>query len=66
MLKNFRGLRKFYDNRSYSTKRLLTTKLTKDTKVSDIDISRPLNFVLFVLLSLIICAARANFSVHRS
>jgi len=26
----------------------LTTKITKDTKVSDIDISKLLNFVLFV------------------
>jgi len=31
-----------------STKAFLTTKLTKDTKVSDLDISKLLNFVLFV------------------
>ena len=54
MLKSFRGLRKSYDNRSHSPKRFLTTKHTKDTKVSDIDISKLLNFVLFVTF-VVIC-----------
>ena len=40
--------------------KILTTKLTKDTKVR---ISKFLNFVLFVLLSLKVFAARANFPV---
>jgi len=33
---------------NHSTEQILTTKHTKATKVSDIDISKLLNFVLFV------------------
>jgi hypothetical protein len=44
------------------TKEILTTKITKATKGSDILI---INFVLFVLLSLKVFAACANFPVVR-
>ena len=33
---------------NYSTEQILTTKITKATKVSDIDIFKLLDFVLFV------------------
>ena len=45
-------MRKFSDgyasSMNHSTEQILTTKHTKATKVSDIDISKLLNFVLFV------------------
>jgi hypothetical protein len=41
-------VRKFYDANVPNRKFYLTTKHTKATKVSDIDISKLLNFVFFV------------------